>query len=144
MMTLCACATTVNEQTKFSSVATSQLVFIRKCAEPTAWNLRVKIDGKQLASIANDSYVLLNIPVGKHKFLIDWPFLATSIELAGELEFMEGETTYLLYENSISMWPTYVPNTIGFKETAKLHKLDAEYATKLLSDITEKFRWGCG
>lgn len=53
-LALTACATSVSVQDSTDEDA-ARVYFIRQRAEPTAWNLRVSMDGKEVASLSSNS-----------------------------------------------------------------------------------------
>ena len=50
---------------------TALVYFIRDSYPPYIYAVRLLVNGKQLATIANNDYVAVNVPVGNNSFTID-------------------------------------------------------------------------
>ena len=69
---LAACGSTeVFETASAPSGDTALVYFIRESYPPYIHAVRLLVNGKQLATIANNDYVAVNVPVGKNAVLVD-------------------------------------------------------------------------
>ena len=95
---LSGCATLVYLEEKPVSDDYGKVTVIREYAEPTAFRIKVLVDGELAAVIKNKSYVTFSLPAGDHKLKFDWPATGSDTEL--EFDFKLNGLEYKYYNIS--------------------------------------------
>jgi|GEM_PF-5328180 len=95
---LCAlmsgCATTAYAPNAAEVADAATVYFIRERAEPTAWNLWIYVDEAKLASLADNSHVVVKVKPGKRALALKWPPLAGQKDLKETLSIEPNTTAY--------------------------------------------------
>ncbi len=70
-------------------------VFIfRAYAEPTLWSTTLKIDGRNVAALKQNSFTAVQVAVGAHKFKLAWPLLSAQSNAELQIDIETGKTYY--------------------------------------------------
>jgi hypothetical protein len=75
--------------------AGSENVFIfRAYAEPTLWTTTLKIDGRNVAPLKQNSFTAVPVEAGPHKFKLAWPLLSAQSNAELQIDIEPGKTYY--------------------------------------------------
>ncbi|WP_375773178.1 DUF2846 domain-containing protein [Archangium gephyra] len=97
--------------------------FIRKRAEPTAWQIYVFVDGQQAASLANASYTRFSVPAGRRSIRLEWAsFMAGGADIKNtDFDFRGNDSRYFLIEGSTSVGAYNYSQTTRLSEISPVH-----------------------
>jgi len=138
---LSACSTTATLPLNSPSETEAVVYLIRERAEPTAWNLGVYLDGAQVASLANNSYVAFSVPVGKKQLLLKWPPLAGKAQLETPIEFQPKQTRYLVVTGQVRLGgvsSAYQGTTLHWNESLQMIEVPSSIGEQLLGKLGKK------
>ncbi len=78
--------------------ATAVVYLIRKSFPPYVWGCEVAIDGRPVASIANNDFVAVDVPIGRHHVMVD---VTQGPDFPFDLEVEPNETHYVVLTGAV-------------------------------------------
>ena len=135
-LALAGCATSVSVPDSTDENA-ARIYVIRQRAEPTAWNLGVSIDGKEVASLSNNSYATFKTPSGEHTVSLTWPFLAGQVGLSGRLNFDAKGSHYYVVASRYD-FPGFKNNAMLINKSISLIEITKTEADDILAKMSIK------
>jgi len=73
----------------------SENVFIfRAYAEPTLWSTTLKIDGRNVATLKQNSFTAIQVAAGAHKLKLGWPLLSAQNNAELQVDIEPDKTYY--------------------------------------------------
>ncbi|TCS11995.1 hypothetical protein [Caulobacter sp. BK020] len=74
----------------------SENVFVfRAYAEPTLWSTTLKVDGRNVATLKQNSFTAVRLAAGVHKFKLGWPLLSAQSNAELQINIEPDKTYYL-------------------------------------------------
>ncbi|RYF65386.1 MAG: hypothetical protein EOO39_24950 [Cytophagaceae bacterium] len=107
---------------------------IRKHYPPTAWSGDLTVNGKTAATIKDDTYVKVNVPVGKASIALKFPPMLGFSNEPFSLDVSPNETRYILLSGDVA-YAGMTYNAIKFKWSLNVLELNGDAAKKIISEL---------
>ena len=137
-----ACASTkVLQPTPSSTAGLAKVYFIRQKLEPVIREYRLVLNASHVASIADNDYVAVFVPIGENQVQFDigteWPFSFTLPVKSSETQYvvLSGESTFAGAQST--GYRTFTANIALNRRVAPVSRTEAE---RLLGSIGKRLQ----